>query len=378
MHDSDLPSAGSVGATQGTDSAHAPDIDVVIAVHTTTRPLLRAINSCAQHDGLKVRVSVVCHNVSAADVKGALGGHVGDTVRFLELFDGIPSPAGPKNLGLEAATAPLVSVLDSDDFLEPEALGEWHARMVRDNSDMVLAPVRHEGAGILKTPRSRPWKESKLDPVIDGLAYATALRGLWKKQLPGGAEFRYTSGLRVGEDLAGGLELYFSGAQLSYPRRGPAYVLGNQAEDRVTGSLLPLKEEFRAVLELPREWLDDLTGRARTSIAVKIARTTLVGALVRRGERHDWTSEEITAVTELAVFLVDMAPGFDRLLTVRDTNLIHALKQGPTSGPQLEKAIQAYHRAGMLSRIFTNGMTNNFSSDAHLRQMVRAGLDRRR
>lgn len=101
-------------------NAKIPDIDVVIAIHSTSRPLQRAVESCSvDRSGPIVRVTVVCHNISALEILQTYKPIDQVIIRFLELHDGRNSPAGPKNAGLDAATAPYICMLDSDDYLEP-------------------------------------------------------------------------------------------------------------------------------------------------------------------------------------------------------------------------------------------------------------------
>ena len=97
-------------------------VDLVIAVHTPTRPIARAVRS-ALSAGRSARVTVVCHNVDRADIAAVLDGLADDDrVRLIELRDGLFSPSGPFNAGLDAADATWVSIMGSDDELEPGAL----------------------------------------------------------------------------------------------------------------------------------------------------------------------------------------------------------------------------------------------------------------
>ena len=86
------------------------EVDVVVAVHDPRRPVARAVASVLAQDDVHARVTVVCHNTDPAVIVEALGAvHAAggdDRVRTLELYDGVPSPAGPFNLGLAGAEAP--------------------------------------------------------------------------------------------------------------------------------------------------------------------------------------------------------------------------------------------------------------------------------
>lgn len=355
-----------------------PEIDVVIAVHSASRPVRRAVESCRTDAlGPSVRVTVVCHNISVPDIEQSIGTVKGLEIRYLRLYDGIDSPAGPKNLGLDAATGRYVCMLDSDDYLEPGALGQWYQQLVAEQADVVIAPVRHESGAIIKTPRARPFRVRGLDPVKDGLAYATSMRGLWKSTIADEGEIRYVPGLRTGEDLAPGLQLYFSGAKFFFPKHGPAYVLGNSAEDRVTGRLMPLSDEFQAIGSLPKEWLTELSLRQRTSIASKIARTSLIGAIRRRGPGHDWGQEELAAIQDAAIFLEVLAPAYRRVMTAADTELLQSSLTASSDSDTFQMAIKKHQDASLSSRVFTRKMHDNFDPESQVHQLIRALLDRR-
>lgn len=355
-----------------------PDIDVIIAVHSATRPVRRAVESCQVDTfGPAVRVTVVCHNISVQEIEQSIGTVSGVDLRFLHLDDGIDSPAGPKNVGLDAATGDYVCMLDSDDYLEPGALGQWHQKLVAEQADVVIAPVRHESGTIIKTPRARPFRVRGLDPVKDGLAYATSMRGLWKSTIADEREIRYVPGLRTGEDLAPGLQLYFSGAKFIFPKHGPAYVLGNSAEDRVTGRLMPLSDELQAIGSLPEEWLTELSLRQRKSIASKIARTSLIGAIRRRGTEHDWGREELAAIQDAAAFLEVMAPAYRRVMTAADTELLQSSLTASSGTEIFTMAIKKHQDASLPSKVFTRKLHDNLDTESQIRQLIRTLLDRR-
>lgn len=319
----------------------------------------------------------MCHNISIQKIEQSVGTGTGVELRFLHLGDGVDSPAGPKNAGLEAATAAYVCMLDSDDYLEPGALGRWYQQITAEQADAVIAPVRHESGSVVKTPRVRPFRVRDLDPVKDRLAYATAMRGLWKPGIGGVGGIRYVPGLRTGEDLATGLQVYFSGANFLFPKHGPAYVLGNSAEDRVTGQLRPLAEEFKAIATLPEAWLRDLSAPQRRSIASKIGRTSLIGAIRRRGPGHDWGSAELAAIQDVAGILEAMAPAYRRALTAADSKLLQSALTASSGDGLFQLAIKKHQDANLLSKVFTRNLHDNLDPESQLRQFLRAMLDRR-
>ncbi|WP_354002670.1 glycosyltransferase [Occultella kanbiaonis] len=81
-----------------------------------------------------------------------------DQVRFLEHHDEFRSASGPFNAGMDAATAPYVCIMGSDDTLMPGALSSWFWRAERSGADAVMARLELGGdRRLVRTPPTRPW-----------------------------------------------------------------------------------------------------------------------------------------------------------------------------------------------------------------------------
>lgn len=81
-----------------------PLVQVVIATHRYERPIERAVASVVEGNTTNGAI-VVVHNIDPQPIRQRLE-QFGSRVQILTCTDGIPSPAGPLNTGLEAATAP--------------------------------------------------------------------------------------------------------------------------------------------------------------------------------------------------------------------------------------------------------------------------------
>ncbi|WP_269937165.1 glycosyltransferase family A protein [Arthrobacter sp. HY1533] len=357
---------------QGIDTPGGALATVVIAVHTAQRPLSRAIESCLSPSlAGKVKVLVVCHNIDMAAIKANVALPSDADISYLQLDDGLSSPAGPKNMGLAHCSTPYVLVLDSDDYLEPGALAQWLELLVSSKVDGVIAPLKRQGGGVIRTPRARLLRGSSLDPVKDQLAYATAPRGLWSMELLESIGFRYTPGLRTAEDLDAGLRLWFSGAKLEFPWQGPHYVLGEDALDRVTADVLPLAEEFRAVLALDQAWLSSLSASQRQSIAAKLLRIHLLGALLRRGPGGDWPEPDRRAVHQFVVRATEISPTVEKSLTVAESTLVARLSDSRADGDALRRALREYIDAGYGAKLFNRRLLANLRPDSVVRHQLR-------
>ncbi|MGA7205505.1 MAG: glycosyltransferase [Specibacter sp.] len=357
---------------QGSVTRAGELVSVVIAVHTAQRPLSRAVRSCLSEAlAGRVRIVVVCHNIPSASVSGDFADIPESTISFLELNDGSSSPAGPKNLGLAECRTPFVLVLDSDDFLEEGALEHWLEVLERTGADGVIAPLKLQSGAVIRTPRARLFRRHTLDSVKDQLAYATAPRGVWSTRLLESRGFRYTPGLRTAEDLDPGLRLWFSGARFEFPVGGPHYVLGEDAGDRVTSAVLPLAEEFRAVLALDDSWIASLTPKQRESMAIKLVRIHLFGALTRRGPQWAWPDDDRSAVVAFVDRARAISPSFDVPLTTAEVRLLTSVSDPRADDEIFQKALRDFSTAGYLEKLLSPSLVPNIRADSVLRHQLR-------
>ena len=155
----------------------APDVDVVIAIHDPRRDIARSVGSALTSASV-ARVIVVCHNTPVDGIAAGLGTLADDSRVQLEAFDdGLRSPAGPFNRGLDLATARFTSIMGSDDELASGAVDAWAQAAARERADVVVPPLRHAGGGLVPTPPTRPRRIAGLDGIRDRLSYRTAPLG---------------------------------------------------------------------------------------------------------------------------------------------------------------------------------------------------------
>lgn len=405
-----------------------PDVDVVVAVHDERRAFVRAVRS-ALADGdpgtpragrvtgaaraggssrVEVRVSVVAHNLEADVVRArleaeGLGGSLADgRVRVLELADGVPSPSGPFTLGLEQAEARYVSIMGSDDHLEPGALTAWFALGEARSSAAVLAPMRLDSGRLVRSPVPRPFAgrfwAAPLDPVRDRLAPRSAPLGLLRREMVERLGLRLVPGLRTGEDIPFSARLWFSGERLDLDRRAPAYVIGTDAHERVSTSPRPVPEELAAVRILrAAPWVEALGARERRALAVTMLRVHVLGAVTRRVVRGTWVLRgrgenptvvpdereadvatgpqdavvgEVRWLGDLARDWVDLAPGALDPLSRADRLVLDALLSGADAQGVLA-AGQARAAAGRVATILPARWRHVADREGTLRRFVR-------
>lgn len=353
-----------------------PDVDLVIALHDPGRPVARAVRSALAAGGEGVRVTVACHELAADEVAALLPDDVAGRVRLLEVRDGLGSPSGPFNAGLDAATGRYVAIMGSDDFLEPGALQAWARQGDAAGSDVVLAPMRHQSGEAIPTPRVRPGRSRRLDPVRDRLAYRTAPLGLMRREVLDRHALRLTPGMRSGGDVAFTVRLWSLPLRVDLASRAPRYVVGADAVTRVTTAVRPVTQELQAWDHLLREqWFADLDGAWRRAVAVKALRIHILGAARRRALPERWHPGEARWLADLTRRWV--ASGRDVLAPHprADRDLLDAIL-GATDEDELAKASARRASADRWSQVLTRGPVQNLDRESVLRYYVGLRLHR--
>lgn len=333
-------------------------MDVVIAVHTPDRPIERTVASLMA-SGLptepesanRLRVTVVCHNTELAPIRARVAPEHQGRVRFVEYSDGIKSPAGPFNHGIELATGTWVSIMGSDDSLEPGALARWVQAAAHDGADVLIAPMAHAGGGAIRTPVVRRNRSAALDPIADRLTYRTAPLGLMRLSVVRSLGLRFPTRYATGEDQSFSAKLWFSGASISYGRGLPRYLVHDDAAVRVTGTPRSVAQDLAFATDLVEsDWFAGLASQQRTSIVTKLVRVHVFGHVALRAEAGSWSETDAAEMAEVARRLLFAAPGAARPLSLADRALLDAVVH--------REAGQAGMRSlATLRRTFTNPRT---------------------
>ncbi|MFP3459410.1 glycosyltransferase family 2 protein [Arthrobacter globiformis] len=344
-------------------------VTVVIPVHQLNRPIARAAGSAlAAGNPGQVKVLVVCHGIAADDVRRLLSEIPLEHVELLEFADGIPSPAGPMNAGLKAVATRYASLLGSDDYLEAGALSQWIAQADASGADAVLAPLRTQGGTPIRSPRLRLLRRGPLHPVRDRIAYRTAPLGLMRMAAIERLGIAFIGGLRTGEDIDFSLRLWFSGGRVEMGRPGSAYIVGEDAVERVTGQMLPLTEEFRALMDVVNAgWVQELPGPARHAIAVKILRVHVLSAMYRRGGNFPWTAEDRAALAAAVDAIKAVAPSVERPLSVAELELLRLAEAPQSSLESFTNGLTAWPSGGYRTQILTPRLWDNLRRESNFR-----------
>lgn len=301
------------------------EVDVVIAVHSAARPIRRAVSSVLDGSRAHVRVNVVAHNLDPAIIRENLGDIAGHpNVRLLTLVDGIQSPAGPMNIGLDEATSPYVSLLGSDDEFAPGAIDSWLRLAKETGATSVLARIERQNAGPDPMPPTRRGRTRELDAVKDRLAYRSAPLGLISREHF--SDLRFTPGLGSGEDLEFTAALWFTGLHIAYARRTPGYLVHEDGGDRVTFSPRSVAEDF-AFLEAitSSSWFPALSPAQRQALGVKTLRMHYFDAVLLRLDSAEGLAAHRDALDDVIHTISGFAPRAVALLSRADRAVIDAV-----------------------------------------------------
>ena len=305
-----------------------PDVDVTIAVHSASRPIARAVASIVDHTTADVRVNVVAHNIDPEVIRANLGSYAQHpSVRLLSLADGVHSPAGPMNHGLDLSDAPFVSVMGSDDELAPGALDSWLALQRATGASTIIARVLLGARGADPYPPVRRGRRTRrLSARKDRLAYRSAPLGLVSRErFP---DLRFTEGLASGEDLAYSATLWFTGRDVAYDRTGPAYLVNDDATDRVTSAPRPVHDDFAFLDAIEAHpWFGRLGRADRRALAVKILRVHFFHAVLARTRVPEGIAAHRADLLAVLARLEASAPGVTSLLARADRSVIDELER---------------------------------------------------
>lgn len=338
------------------------DVDVVIAVHDPARSIGRAVASALSSVAV-VRVIVVCHGVAADAIRTAAA-TADPRVEFVEFTDGLRSPAGPFNHGLDLTTARYVSIMGSDDEFTPGAVDRWRRTAARDSAQIVIAPLRHAQGARVPTPPT--WRSRGLRGARDRLAYRTAPLGLIARERIDG--LRMTPGLATGEDLAFSARLWFGAPGVSRHTGAGEYLI-HDGDDRVTFTRRPLDEELRAVELLIRDrWALGLPVADRVALAVKLWRISLFGAVHYRG--GSWDDGDRSWMAILVRDLRAYAPQALDRLSHADRALIAGLADPAIANAEIDARSRRRRRFASPAALIPSRLVLLFAREAPLRFMA--------
>lgn len=357
--------------TAGATPPPASRCEVVIACHSTARPLARAVASVLDGNGDVADVTVVAHNIEPSKLAALLPEHHRAQVRILEHHDEHRSASGPFNAGIRAARHGWVSILGSDDQLMPGAVRSWLALQRRTGADFVMTRLALGTPGaVVPTPPVRPLPRSRHDLAADRLSYRSAPLGLMSVRTLDRLGLTLVEGAGVGGDV-GFVTRLCAEAHAVYDTSGAPYVIGEDAGDRVTYEVRPIAEQIgflRPLLEAP--WFRALDARSRRSVVVKFLRIHVFGAVHYRPDAHWWSARERGELAARTQELLDSSPGAEGVLSRAEIALLEACLDPGLSAEELIRRSIGRRRHGRPATLLTSRAWHLLSPDAPPRFMA--------
>ncbi|MGR2753283.1 glycosyltransferase [Agromyces arachidis] len=358
-----------------TDAA-GPVAEIVIAVHDVRRPVGRAIASIVGEGpgpAGRIGVVVVCHNISVDEFGDVVDRFRSRPVRWVELHDGIRSPAGPFNHGLDVAEAPYVGVMGSDDWFDPGAVEALVRHLDEDAPEVLVFPLRYQDGPPMPNPLSRRWRHRRLDPVQDRLAYRTAPLALIESRLRSELDLRFLTEWRTGDDAMFSARLWNLARRIDFHPADPGYVIGADAVERVTTGPMDVDDETGPFLELlASPWVAALPAPGREAIVVKTLRIHLMASVVRRATDGSLGAREHDAYRRMALAGLRLAPRALAPLSRRDRDILDLLvADGPADLDALREAGLRRNRAGRIDRLLPRDLRHVLARESDLRRMLR-------
>ncbi|MBM7830040.1 hypothetical protein JOE59_000745 [Agromyces cerinus] len=267
---------------------------------------------------------------------------------------------------MDLADARFTSIMGSDDELEPGAIDSWLHRARRDRADMVIPRLRFSSGRVVSSPPVRPFRVQRLDGLRDRLAYRSAPLGLVSRERFG--DVRLEEGMRNGGDIAFVTRLWFADAARSFDRRGPAYVINDDATDRVTFAPKPIAVELEWLARLlARTETRELPSPVRLALARKFARVHVFGAVFNRRDAPGWLQDDRAALVRAIEGLRAFAPGFETSLSRVDHRLAAAIVAEDPSEAELVRLATIRRRPTSWSTLTAPTLRGSFARDAPFR-----------
>lgn len=348
------------------------DVDILIPIHSASRPVARAVSSVLDGSTADIRVLVIAHGVDPDAIRNALGGYsTHPSVSVVPFVDGIPSPAGPLTHGLELVTASWFAKLDSDDTFATGSVDSWLRTASATGADIVLPRMRvMPSRRHYPTPPRRPFRRV-LDPVRDRIAYRTSTMGLMRASLRETA--RPTGGVPTGEDIAPSLRLWFGNNRIVRASSAADYLVGESAGDRVTAAASTAAAQLAFVAPLLADpmWFRFSQAEAIAAV-IKVLRVHVLGALSRQPELYDEASIDLVAAAARQV--ASMAPNASGLLSRFDLRLLDALCAATSDVKAVRAAAIERRKYLRLDALLTTKLSGSFRREAPIRYLAASTL----
>jgi poly(ribitol-phosphate) beta-N-acetylglucosaminyltransferase len=196
--------------------AQSPKVAVIVPVYNPGPNLARCTSSVVAQTMPAGELEAIFVDDGSTDGSGAALDALAAAYPHIRVIHQENSgwAGGPRNVGIDAATADFVLFLDADDGLGPEAAERLHARAVKDGSDIVLGRSVGHGRpnGSQLSWRTRGPLRFEEDPALVG---HLKTHKLMRRAFLNEHGLRFLEGKRRLEDQIFVLEAYFLATGIS-------------------------------------------------------------------------------------------------------------------------------------------------------------------
>ncbi len=356
--------------------------ELIIAVHRADRPVRRAVDSVLSCP--LAGVVVVAHGVSPE----SLDLPESSRIKVAQCSAGVGRPGVAKAMGLAAATAPFVGILDSDDWYQRGGVDALLDLLTASGADGALAPLEVEGkrlnsplvSGVQLSARvggaRLPLGARRLNAVRDRLFYRTAPLGLFRREILQDPRYQLRADVETGEDLQASVRLWSDDLDIVYDPSALAYVVGTEGDDRVTAVPRSAKENLKALrLLLAEGEVDALPHREQLALVMKLLRTSILSPVERGVRAGTLSAADLAAYTQVARGLHSAQPTSVEVLTMVDRGIISAVLLGDLD--QVEQAVAARDTAPITRRVLPQKPLQALRRESNLRTTLAGKIPRR-
>lgn len=308
------------------NAGRAPLVQIVVPVHDLSRPIRRAVESVLRCP--RAGVIVVAHGLDPSDLDIPRE----ERVEVVQWTDAVGMPGAAFNAGLDQARAPWVGIMGSDDWYEHGAVSTMLRHAALGGADGVLAPLRIEpSTGNTLNPHT--WRRKRLGARADNLFSRTAPLGIYRRDVLQNPRYQMQTDVRAGEDQLSSVRMWTDGLRIDYYPFDPAYVVGNDARQRVTLTPRPLPEQAAM---WKRVWEDpgvlSLPKRTKASLGEKFIRIHIGGWLAQHPDAAAWGEGEFEWLRRLALEIKRHAPSAEDGLGKTELAAYRCLLAGDLQG----------------------------------------------
>ena len=346
-------------------------VQIVIPVHDLGRPFMRAVDSVLTTPS--AGVILVAHGVAAQDLHLSPS----ERLKIVELTDGVGFPGNAFNAGLDATTAPWIGIMGSDDWFESGAIEAMLDAAKADCADGVLAPLR-QAASHSNSLKPVTWRRKRLDAVRDRMFYRTAPLGIYRRDLLQNPRYQMAENVVAGVDQLSSVRLWTEGAKISYRPFDPAYVVGEDAKQRVTLTPRPLPLQAEMWQHV---WRDQgvlaLAGPKKVALAEKFVRVHIFDWLAGHSSQSQWMEGDFEFLQGLALTIRGAVPDLDDLLMPSERRVFQTLCEGSLPETLAAWEVRQLNPAGKMEALF-NCQTPGGKARSHIAAALSATRERLR